>query len=136
MRKQGVVGRTVQISVRFAVSELTRSATMPTLTDVTAEIYAAAVELYDRLGLDRARIRRVEVRMQQLVDVHPPTGSLGSPIPSAAGGRPTRPSMRQCRVSAPAAVQRLVLTSRRQRRRLDHVRCQLPDWVSDRLKPT
>ena len=43
MRQQGVVGRTVQISVRFAdFSELTRSATMPTLTDVTSEIYAAA----------------------------------------------------------------------------------------------
>ena len=30
----------------------------------------------------------------------PPTASPGSPTPSAAGGRPTRPSMRQCRGSA------------------------------------
>ena len=93
MRKQGVVGRTVQISVRFAdFSELTRSATMPTLTDVTAEIYAAAVELYDRLGLDRARIRRVGVRMQQLVDVHSavPPAPAHRPRARLAGGRPGR----------------------------------------------
>jgi DNA polymerase-4 len=71
MRKQRVLGRTVSISVRFAdFRELTRSATMPTPTDVSSEIYAAAVGLYDRLRLDRARIRRVGVRMEQLVDVH------------------------------------------------------------------
>src|SRR5918997_1705933 len=71
MRKQRVLGRTVSISVRFAdFTELTRSATMPTLTDVTEEIYTAALALYDRLRLDRARIRRVGVRVEQLVDAH------------------------------------------------------------------
>jgi DNA polymerase-4 len=70
MRKQGMVGRTVSISVRYAdFTDLTRSATLPSLTDVTEEIYAAAVGLYDRLHLDRARIRRVGVRMEQLVEV-------------------------------------------------------------------
>ena len=70
MRKQRVLGRTVSISVRFAdFTEVTRSATMPSPTDVTEEIYAEAVALYDRLGLDRARIRRVGVRMEQLVEV-------------------------------------------------------------------
>jgi DNA polymerase-4 len=68
MRKQGMVGRTVSISVRYAdFTDLTRSATLPSLTDVTEEIYAAAVGLYDRLRLDRARIRRVGVRMEHLV---------------------------------------------------------------------
>ena len=71
-----MVGRTVTISVRFAdFTELTRSATLPTPTDVTEEIYAQALELYDRLGLDRARIRRVGVRVEQLVDRHRATGS-------------------------------------------------------------
>jgi DNA polymerase-4 len=71
MRKQRVLGRTVSISVRFAdFTEVTRSATMPTPTDVTEEIYSAALALYSRLGLDRARIRRVGVRVEQLVDVH------------------------------------------------------------------
>ena len=68
MRKAGFVGRTVTLSVRFAdFSQLTRSATMPTATDVTADIYAEAVRLYERLGLDRARIRRVGVRVEGLL---------------------------------------------------------------------
>jgi DNA polymerase IV len=69
MRKQQVLGRTVSISVRFAdFTEVNRSATVPSPTDVTEEIYAAALGLYDRLELDRARIRRVGVRVEQLVD--------------------------------------------------------------------
>jgi len=58
----------VTISVRFAnFSELTRSITATTPTDVTDEIYAHALTLYDRLRLDRARIRRVGVRVEGLV---------------------------------------------------------------------
>ena len=69
MRKQQVLGRTVSISVRFAdFTEVIRSATVPSPTDVTEEIYTAALGLYDRLELDRARIRRVGVRVEQLVD--------------------------------------------------------------------
>jgi DNA polymerase-4 len=68
MRKAGLVGRTVSISVRFAdFAELTRSATLSSPTAGTDEIYAAAVGLYERLGLDRARIRRVGVRVDGLV---------------------------------------------------------------------
>ena len=70
MRKARMLGRTVSISVRFAdFTELTRSATLPTPTDVAEEIYAEAVALYDRLGLERARIRRVGVRVEGLVEV-------------------------------------------------------------------
>ncbi len=70
MRKQRVAGRTVTITVRFAdFTDLTRSTTLRTPTDVTSEIHAAAVGLYDRLGLDRARIRRVGVRVEHLIDV-------------------------------------------------------------------
>jgi DNA polymerase IV len=36
-------------------------------TDVTSEIYAQALGLYERLRLDRARIRRVGVRVEGLV---------------------------------------------------------------------
>src|SRR5918997_2466927 len=69
MRKQRVLGRTVSICVRFAdFTEVNRSATMPSPTDVTEEIYLAALGLYERLKLDRARIRRVGVRVEQLVD--------------------------------------------------------------------
>ena len=69
MRRQGVLGRTVAISVRFAdFTEVIRSTTLPGPTDVTEEIYLAAQALYDRLGLDRARVRRVGVRAEHLVD--------------------------------------------------------------------
>ena len=37
---------------------------------MTTEIYAEALALYERLGLDRARVRRVGVRMEQLIDAH------------------------------------------------------------------
>ena len=71
MRKQRMLGRTITISVRFAdFTELTRSTTVRTPTDVTDEIYAHAVQLYERLGVGRARIRRVGVRMEHLVDRH------------------------------------------------------------------
>jgi DNA polymerase-4 len=71
MRKQRVLGRTVSISVRFAdFTEVNRSATIPSPTDVTEEIYLAAMALYQRLRLDRARIRRVGVRVEQLLDAH------------------------------------------------------------------
>jgi DNA polymerase-4 len=69
MRKQQVLGRTVSISVRFAdFTEVNRSTTVSSPTDVTEEIYTAALGLYDRLDLDRARVRRVGVRVEQLVD--------------------------------------------------------------------
>jgi DNA polymerase-4 len=69
MRRAGLVGRTVVLSVRFAdFSELTRSATVATFTDTTEEVYAEAVALYERLGLDRARVRRVGVRVEGVVD--------------------------------------------------------------------
>jgi DNA polymerase-4 len=71
MRKQRMLGRTITISVRFAdFTELTRSTTLLTPTDVTDEIYAHAVQLYERLDVGRARIRRVGVRMEHLVDRH------------------------------------------------------------------
>ena len=55
---------------RFAdFADLTRSATLPSPTDVTEQIYAAALGLYQGLGLDRPRIRRVGVRVQGLVPV-------------------------------------------------------------------
>ncbi len=71
MRKQRVAGRTITMTVRFAdFTDLTRSTTLRTPTDVTSEIYAASLGLYERSGLDRARIRRVGVRVEHLIDVH------------------------------------------------------------------
>ena len=68
MRVAGVAGRTVTIKVRFAdFTTITRSRTLPEATDVTQEVYRTATRLYDALGLQRARIRLVGVRVEGLV---------------------------------------------------------------------
>ncbi len=68
MRAAGVAGRTITVRVRFAdFTTLTRSRTLPEATDVTQEIYRAALRLYDALGLQRARLRLVGVRVEGLV---------------------------------------------------------------------
>jgi len=68
MRVAGVAGRTVTIRVRFAdFTTITRSRTLAEATDVTTEVYAAATRLFHGLGLQRARIRLVGVRVEGLV---------------------------------------------------------------------
>jgi DNA polymerase IV len=68
MRVAGVVGRTVTITVRFAdFTTITRSRTLAEATDVTQEVFREAVRSYDALGLQRARVRLVGVRLEGLV---------------------------------------------------------------------
>ncbi len=68
MRSAGVAGRTVSLKVRFAdFTTITRSRTLTDATDVTGEVHAAVTGLYDALGLQRARIRLVGVRVEGLV---------------------------------------------------------------------
>jgi DNA polymerase-4 len=68
MRVAGVAGRTVTLTVRFAdFTTITRSRTLPEATDVTQEVYRQAVRSYDALGLQRARIRLVGVRVEGLI---------------------------------------------------------------------
>ncbi len=68
MRAARVAGRTVTVKVRFAdFTTLTRARTRPEATDVTQEIYRTASELFLGLGLQRARIRLVGVRVEGLV---------------------------------------------------------------------
>jgi len=70
VRSADLVGRTVVLKVRFAdFSTITRSRTLPERTDVARIVYLTARELYLALGLDRARIRLVGVRMEGLIDV-------------------------------------------------------------------
>jgi DNA polymerase IV len=67
MRVAGVAGRTVTIRIRFAdFTTIPRSRTLTEATDVTQEIYGTATMLYDALGLQRARIRLVGVRVEGL----------------------------------------------------------------------
>lgn len=68
MRAQEMVGRTVTLSIRFAdFTTITRTGTLTAFTDRTNDIYAEAMRLYGKLHLQRARIRRVGVRMEKLV---------------------------------------------------------------------
>ncbi|WP_246142680.1 DNA polymerase IV [Nocardioides rubriscoriae] len=68
LRAAEVAGRTVTLTVRFAdFTTITRSRTLAEATDVTQEVYAAAVRLYDGLRLQRARVRLVGVRVEGLV---------------------------------------------------------------------
>lgn len=69
VRSAGMMGRTVSIKVRFAdFTTITRAKTLREPTDVSREIYATARSLFDALGLQRARIRLVGVRMEGLVE--------------------------------------------------------------------
>jgi DNA polymerase IV len=67
MRTARVAGRTVTLKVRFAdFTTITRSRTMPDATDVTQEVYRTGTDLFLALGLQRARIRLVGVRVEGL----------------------------------------------------------------------
>jgi DNA polymerase-4 len=69
MRAADVSGRTVTLTVRFSdFTTITRSRTLRDHTNLTPEIYATAADLYAALGLERARVRLVGVRVEGLVD--------------------------------------------------------------------
>ncbi|GAA4153134.1 DNA polymerase IV [Actinomadura keratinilytica] len=68
LRAAGQVGRTVSVKLRRSdFTTLTRSRTLREATDVTRMIYVTACELYEASGLDRARLRLVGVRVENLV---------------------------------------------------------------------
>ncbi|MGA4669693.1 DNA polymerase IV [Propionibacteriaceae bacterium Y1923] len=69
MRQAGVLGRGVTLSIRLSdFTTITRTTNLPTPTDVTDEIYAGALRCWQKLHLQRGRIRRVGVRVENLVD--------------------------------------------------------------------
>jgi DNA polymerase-4 len=73
MRSSGLAGRTVTVKIRFAdFTTITRSRTLPKHTDVARDLYAAARATYRSLGLERARIRLVGVRVEGLLDAQTP----------------------------------------------------------------
>ncbi len=67
LRAAGVVGRTVTLRVRFSdFTTITRSRTLADPTDVAVEIYSTVTQLFEALGLQRARLRLVGVRVEGL----------------------------------------------------------------------
>lgn len=77
-RDGGMMGRTVTIRVRFSdFTTITRSRTLREATDVGRDVYLVAKELFDALGLQRARIRLVGMRLEGLIDArHAPIQGL------------------------------------------------------------
>ncbi len=69
LRAAGQVGRTVVLKVRFAdFTTITRSRTLKEPTDIARVLHATSSDLFAALGLDRARVRLVGVRVEQLSD--------------------------------------------------------------------
>ena len=69
LRASNQVGRTVSIKIRFAdFTTITRSKTLGEATDVGRVVYDTALALYDALGLQRARLRLVGVRVEGIAD--------------------------------------------------------------------
>ncbi|MGB3256604.1 MAG: DNA polymerase IV [Ornithinimicrobium sp.] len=67
LRHAQMMGRTVVLTVRFSdFTTITRSRTMVRPTDVTRDVYATASMLFEALGLQRARIRLLGVRVEGL----------------------------------------------------------------------
>ncbi|MDP9436868.1 MAG: DNA polymerase IV [Actinomycetota bacterium] len=69
LRAKEQVGRTVSIKVRFAdFTTITRARTLREATDVGREVYETALALFQALGLERARLRLVGVRVEGITD--------------------------------------------------------------------
>jgi len=68
LRRHQVVGRTVQLKLRYAdFSTITRSTTLAAPTNVTNEIWLAAAELFEtKLPARRLEVRLIGVGLQQL----------------------------------------------------------------------
>jgi DNA polymerase-4 len=67
LRHLGRTARTVGIKIRFAdFTTLTRVRTLAEPTDSSSVVYAASLELYRGLGLDRPRVRLVGVKVENL----------------------------------------------------------------------
>ncbi|WP_420175739.1 DNA polymerase IV [Luteococcus sp. OSA5] len=113
MRRAGMLGRTVTVELRFAdFSTISRSTTLSGPTDVTDEIFDGGWRAFRALNLQRARIRRVGVRVEGLVEAD--KAFQQPPLDAPDKG------MREVEVVAdqvvrrfgPAAVQRASLTRR------------------------
>ncbi len=123
LRAGGLLGRTVVITVRFAdFTTITRSVTVSSPTDVTDEIYAAAVGLWDRLtltnqGRPASRIRLVGVRVESLVERGQAYRQPELTEPDHGWREAEQAVDAAVRRFGPAAVQRAVLAGRDRARR-------------------
>ena len=83
LRRGGHTARTVTIKVRFAdFTTLTRTRSLGAGTDVAHDIYLTARALYEGLHLQRARVRLVGVRCENLSD----SGAVQVPLSARDSG--------------------------------------------------
>lgn len=69
LRRAGYRGSALTLRVRFAdFTTISRTKSIAEPTDVARAIYSVTTQLYDRLGLQRARLRLVGIRVEHLVD--------------------------------------------------------------------
>lgn len=81
VRRHEMVGRTVQLTIRYGNREtVTRSRTLPLATDLTEEIYREARELLTLHKRRGAKVRLLGVALQNLT---PTDGKAGQNAPSA-----------------------------------------------------
>lgn len=114
LRQAGVLGRALTLNLRFAdFTQVNKTMTLPSPTDLTGELHAAACTLFARLGLQRARIRRVSLRAEGLVDATTVATQPALDEPDAGWSQAERASDAVLRRFGPKAVQRAVLTERR-----------------------
>ncbi len=110
-RAAGMVGRTVVLGLRLSdFTDLTRSVRLASPTDVTGDIHRAAVRLFDALSLQRARIRKVGVRLEGLVET---TAAYTQPAlddPEHGWREAEQAADKAIRRFGPRAVQRAALT--------------------------
>ncbi|MFT3861707.1 DNA polymerase IV [Micropruina sp.] len=111
MRQAGVLGRVVTLNLRFAdFRTVSRSLTLASPTDSTDELYAQAMRLYAKLGLERPRIRRVGIRVEGLVDADKAYCQPTLDAPERGWREAERATDAVRRKFGPHGVQRAVLT--------------------------
>ncbi|MBK8460361.1 MAG: DNA polymerase IV [Micropruina sp.] len=111
MRQAGVLGRTVTLNLRFAdFTTISRSLTIPSPTDGTDELYRQALKLYAKLGLQRARIRRVGIRVEGLVERDRAYQQLTLDAPERGWSEAERAADAVVRKYGPESVKRAALT--------------------------
>lgn len=114
MRRAGVLGRVVTLNLRFAdFTTISKALTRTSPTDVTDDLYADALALYAKLGLQRARIRRVGIRVEGLVERDRAYQQPTLDAPDRGWREAEEAADAVCGKYGPDSVQRAVLTRRR-----------------------
>ncbi|WP_431969378.1 hypothetical protein [Actinacidiphila sp. bgisy160] len=94
LRERDQVARVLTVGIAFAGgSSVSRSRTLREPSAYTDDLRIAALELFERMGLQRARVRGISVRAEQLSGAE---GGLGAaePRPGARGRTPPGPRCR------------------------------------------